>query len=463
MSIKDRRNAVLKSSISLNTIRASVTNFTKGLASARQTASEIAQLTNENNKFKRTLISNDNNYFEKRRENVRRKQREDELESSSVTGVAKKQGNVISRSTKGFLGRILDFFGIVLIGWFVNNLPQIIKSITGVINRIRDLIGYLTNFVNDVGDFFISLKNGIVSLFQSLPIQDLLQLQKQNEDALDGANANLGRIRKDLIAVGNKFNDPKNANLEDYQGNEEILNENDFNLVETKTNANETENNATDTKVDLKDEKVATEFTAVDTSGNTTIAQKDSDPNNQNLISGIKDTEEFKEIASKNAQSQGETIENRNADNELEKKQEESGGVTARLNNFFQDLFGGKGKQETESQEIQSAQNKDVNTGVTAGIAQIKETINAVNEVTMSGEKKDVASITPSLKVRDDMKSKKKSGDTVIIVEKAISMNKQIPSTTTVGSKPGLNNIGGFNFDNEKIVTKKIQTIILST
>ena len=42
-------------------------------------------------------------------------------------------------------------------------------------------------------------------------------------------------------------------------------------------------------------------------------------------------------------------------------------------------------------------------------------------------------------------------------------MNKQIPSTTTVGSKPGLNNIGGFNFDNEKIVTKKIQTIILST
>ena len=113
--IKRRRDAVLKSNISINSIRDSVGKFTKGLIASRQTSSEIIKSTDKNNKFKRTLIGNDNTYFTKRRENARRRQREDELEASTVQGTTKRQGNVVSRSTKGFLGRILDFFGIVLI------------------------------------------------------------------------------------------------------------------------------------------------------------------------------------------------------------------------------------------------------------------------------------------------------------------------------------------------------------
>ena len=65
------------------------------------------------NIFNSNLIKKDNEYFNKRRENVRRKQREDELESTSIKGVVTKQGNIVQRSTKGFLGRILDFFGIL--------------------------------------------------------------------------------------------------------------------------------------------------------------------------------------------------------------------------------------------------------------------------------------------------------------------------------------------------------------
>ena len=74
--IKRRRDAVLKSNISINSIRDSVVKFTKGLTAARQTSSEIVKSTDKNNKFKRTLIGNDNTYFTKRRENARRRQRE---------------------------------------------------------------------------------------------------------------------------------------------------------------------------------------------------------------------------------------------------------------------------------------------------------------------------------------------------------------------------------------------------
>ena len=88
--IKARRNSLLKSSISINSIRTSVSKFTKGLVNSRETASQIVNRTRENNIFKQKLISNDNLFFRKRQENVRRKQREDELEASGITGVIKK-------------------------------------------------------------------------------------------------------------------------------------------------------------------------------------------------------------------------------------------------------------------------------------------------------------------------------------------------------------------------------------
>ena len=64
--IRARRNSLLKSSLSINSIRNTVVNFTKGLVSSRETATEIVKKTNENNKFKRTLIGKDNGFFEKK-------------------------------------------------------------------------------------------------------------------------------------------------------------------------------------------------------------------------------------------------------------------------------------------------------------------------------------------------------------------------------------------------------------
>ena len=47
--IRARRNSLLKSSISINSIRTSVSKFTKGLLNTRETASEIVNKTRENN------------------------------------------------------------------------------------------------------------------------------------------------------------------------------------------------------------------------------------------------------------------------------------------------------------------------------------------------------------------------------------------------------------------------------
>ena len=113
MSIQSRRNSLFKSSISIKSIGDSVQKFSKSLRGARKNADQAIKTIRQKNIFKRSLVRNDDLYFRKRQENIRRKDREDELEASSVQGAPKTQGTILGKSTRGFLGRILDFLGIL--------------------------------------------------------------------------------------------------------------------------------------------------------------------------------------------------------------------------------------------------------------------------------------------------------------------------------------------------------------
>ena len=190
---KEIRNSLFRSSISINSIRSSATQFTKSLRRTSVIASQIEKTTRQRNIFNERSISKDNEYFRKRRENIRRKQREDELESSSITGVTKKEGNIVSRSTRGFLGRILDFFGIILIGWFVTKLPEILKAIRKIIGFINKAVKFLTNFLDGVKEFLTGIGDGIKAAIDSFPKFDFLNFQKESEKTL---NETENRARK---------------------------------------------------------------------------------------------------------------------------------------------------------------------------------------------------------------------------------------------------------------------------
>ncbi|MEC8540196.1 MAG: hypothetical protein VXY51_10690, partial [Pseudomonadota bacterium] len=121
MSVSNRRNSLRKSSIGIESIRKSVSSLSEGLTAIGIKSRELLKQTREGNKFKSKLISQDAEFFKRRRENALRKQREDELEASTITGVTKRQGSLVQKSTRGFLGRILDFIGILLLGWAITN------------------------------------------------------------------------------------------------------------------------------------------------------------------------------------------------------------------------------------------------------------------------------------------------------------------------------------------------------
>ena len=194
-----QRESLLRSSISINSIRRTASQFTKSLQRSNTIAREIVQSTKQRNLFERSMIAKDNEYFRKRRENIRRKEREDELEASSVTGVTKREGSVTAKSTKGFLGRILDFFGIILIGWFVNRLPGILKAIGNVINLIKRATGFLTGFIDGVRDFLSGISDGIRAAVDAFPKFDFLTQKNESDKVLKETAEKQERLFQDVF------------------------------------------------------------------------------------------------------------------------------------------------------------------------------------------------------------------------------------------------------------------------
>ena len=449
MSIRSRRNSLLKSSISINSIKDSVTSFTKGLSKSRDIASNIIKQTRESNNFKRTLIGKDNEFFRKRRENVRRKQREDELESSTVSGVTKKQGNVVTRSTKGFLGRILDFFGIILIGWFVTNLPKILKSLSGLINIIRKTVGVLTGYIDGIKDFIVGFGRGIAEAFSKLPKVDLFALRAKNTEQLESADINLRRLNRDLIDIANEGNKGGIAvGLETVDGDYDI-----DGLVDENEKKDDTiENKNKQEKVtDLgENESKATTVrpTTTKLGGNT----------DENIIQGIGNEREVNQIKSNQSREKGETIDGKNLENEQqEDNKKDDNKFLSSIKNFSQSFFGNEARQQTDKLNVETEDKKDNSSNVNSGLSKIK------NLITLSQEPEMEKKVTPRRRQRINMQKSRSNRNKIVIMEKAVAVNTPSMNVSNGGGSKGLNNLGGFNIDNEKRVVKKIQSVVLNT
>ena len=218
MSLQSRRNSLFKSSISIKSIGDSVQKFSKSLRGARKNADQAIKTIRQKNIFKRSLVRNDDLYFRKRQENIRRKDREDELEASSVQGAPKTQGTILGKSTRGFLGRILDFLGILLIGWAIQNLPRIIKGIEGLIKRISSVTGILSLFVDGIKFVLGGIGSIITNALSSLMRFDFLSQKKEIEAGVEGATTGLASSVNEINQASADFQNAENFGLPEPPG-----------------------------------------------------------------------------------------------------------------------------------------------------------------------------------------------------------------------------------------------------
>ena len=441
MSIQKRRNSLLKSSISIDSIRKSIDKFRQGIVKSNSTASDIVKTTNSNNVFSRKLISKDNEFFSRRREAVRRRQREDELEASSISGVTKRQGNIVSRSTKGFLGRILDFLGIVLIGWFINTLPKIIEKIKGFINLIRKVVGVLTGFVEGIGDFLTSFGMGIQNAIDKIPFIDLLAVKRENEENLDSTEGNLIKTSNDLTDTANEYNFPENVGLKSFD--EGIIE--DFDTEGGTREPKDKKPKPTDGGAEATEQKdIIPQETLVPT-----LSSKSSQ-NDKKLSYSIKDEKDVKELASNEAKSKGETIEGKNLmnDKEVENKKNEDSQLSG-INRFISNIFGGKGQQESDTLKKESKESKE------KGV---------LPSFTVSGGSEDETDIPPVVvpmkRGRKNLKKRRGSGKTIMIIEKPVESSGNMSGPAMSGGKTKTLNIDAMKKSGKDIM-KKLHKIIL--
>ena len=193
------QNTLVKSSIGVDRIKKSVMTFNNSITTTQKTAMKINTSLSNSNRQKQQSIKLSVSNFQKRREAVNRREREDIIEASGIGGAIKRQGKVISRSTKGFLGRILDFIGTLMVGWLLTNLPIIIRLGEQLITRMGKLYVVLRSFVSNVTTILSGFGGLLSGTFRNLIAFDF-STQKQLVDS------SLSTIQSGMLGIERDFN-----------------------------------------------------------------------------------------------------------------------------------------------------------------------------------------------------------------------------------------------------------------
>jgi len=196
-----------KNTSSIRKIGESLGNISKSLSLAFSSANQLGQTTNKDNRAKKELIRRDNEFFNRRLQNIRRKDREDVVEASGTRGPASFLNKNIFRSTKGFLGRILDFLGILLIGWAINTLPGIIKQIGRVIGWIKDAVGIFKGFLDGVFGFFSKIFGAVKELSDKIRGIFFLDEQQKIKSLFSDITIGFTKLGQDLEDEAYKMTD----------------------------------------------------------------------------------------------------------------------------------------------------------------------------------------------------------------------------------------------------------------
>ena len=221
----------MRSTINLDSINKSLSGLTESIKGAQKQSEQISENVQKRNREKREGLSMSSKLFARRRDNQRRREKEDLLEASGVMSSLRAGRRMIQRTTKGFLGRILDFLATVLIGWTIINLPKIIKLAEGVMKRLKKYFDVLNKFVSNTQLFFTDLGNKfkeVLTLLTAVNFEPFLsqvkKFMKKIQDSFTSITINTVKtVRKFLdksdqeianeIGIGDLYKNIDNSNI----------------------------------------------------------------------------------------------------------------------------------------------------------------------------------------------------------------------------------------------------------
>ena len=429
MSISNQRNSLRRSSISINIIRDSISGLSKGIRNLRQNANQILLTTQNNNNFKRTLTRKDNDFFNRRRENVLRKEREDELESASVTGVTRKQGNLFQQSTRGFFGRILDFLGVLLIGWALQNLPKFIAAFEKLFKLISTVVEVMGGFIKTITNFLTGIATGIGNLFGVLNRFDFAETGNKLKELIDKGAAGLFKLNKEFVQGIQSILGDREIRKAAFGGgvsggnNDNQLTQDDFGVVEDDNQDDNQDDTGGDVEINVEEIEGRQDGGDVEKDVPVVVGEKGKEifvPETDGTIIPNQETEEF--IAGVNSSPDDEeVVETMSKEDSLKEtdkfvNDEFTGGV--------EKLLGSAKKPEVSKKEIIPKEELEKN------ITDAEKLFNkgGKNQIQEDLDEK----VKPTKKEIPDLKpGRNKNRRKVVVIEKTIPVNSPSSSSTS--------------------------------
>ena len=189
----------ITSSINFDKVSGGIKSLNTGMGQLKKSADNVKSVTLNRTKIKRESIVRNRMLSNIREEAVKRKDQESIIEASGISGAFKRTGSVIANSTKGFLGRLLDFASSLLLGWLLYNLPTIMTGIENLIIRIKSLYTILTDFMSNIKNTFQDFGNLLSAVYLDITQFDFTDQSKRVQNAMNDLNTNLDSMHDEFM------------------------------------------------------------------------------------------------------------------------------------------------------------------------------------------------------------------------------------------------------------------------
>ena len=340
-------------SINLSKINKAVTGITETVRRSKVIIDGISEKVNKSNENVRNRISDATKLFQMRRQAARRKEREDLVEASGIGGAIRRTNKIVSSSTRGFLGRILDFIGTLLIGWAVVNIPKIIALAKNLFKRMQKFFKVITGFTEGLREFYTKFTTELSAIMSNLSQIDLQPVSDQISNIILRLQNAFKRMENGFIREIFAFNRMTEKDLVEYFNID--LSEEEREVIEEEIEEEIGEEQFENLPKNIQ-EAIKLYISQTD---NKTLDEYDK----RDILSGdIKNIEEM--LRDKNI------VPFTNDDGEIEykmRREEEDVKTMENIQNFFKNLFKG---QEAKAGTLEEAE---------ADIAKLKKERNLVS------------------------------------------------------------------------------------
>ena len=240
----------MRSNLNLDSIKRSLSGLSESIKTAKTNSDQISESVTKRNAAKRESLSMSSKLFARRRDNMRRRDKEDLIEAGGVMGAFKARARAVRNQTKGFLGRILDFLATVLIGWAVLNLPKIIKLAEGVMKRLSKFFDIVGGFVTSTVDFFTGLGVRFSEMKELVSKFDFVNVKNQIEKFMRKVQDAFTKITITTIKDIRNFLDKSDKELADELGIRDLYDQ----LMESNTEDDASGDGSSDGTEDTQEE-----------------------------------------------------------------------------------------------------------------------------------------------------------------------------------------------------------------